>query len=705
MSKLSGTLVLVACLVAAPAWSDEGMWTFNQFPAATVKAKYGFEPTQLWLDHLRLASVRIAGGCSASVVSPDGLVMTNHHCARSCIDAISGLAGKDYNRDGFLAAKPADEPRCPGMELNQLSDIGDVTMRVQAATAGVGSDKFFDVQKAAIAAIEKECATSDEFRCDVVSLYRGGRYDLYRYRRLQDIRLVFAPEEAIAFFGGDPDNFMFPRYDLDVSFVRIYAADGRPMTMEHHLAWSDGSLREGDLTFVSGNPGGTSRELTRAQLDDDRDWLLPALMNRASEFRGFLTQYQTRGEEQKRHSNDQLFGYENWLKGMKGRHSALADKAFYGQLVQREQDFRARVQAQPELEQQYGKVWDQVAEIVQRQQALRKAHGALERGIDSELFGIARGLVRYAAEVDKPNGERLKEYTDSRLPQFKQGLLSKRPIYKELETATLGWSLTKLREDLGPDHPLVKRVFASRSPNDVARAAVLGSRLADLRTDRNGNATGGLRKALYDGGKAAIDASKDPMIELARALDADARAIRTRVETEVDGPLKQAQEQLARARFAVYGTSNYPDATFTLRLSYGVVKGYVEEGKSVQPFTTIDGAFERHMGAEPFALPASWLAAKGRIGGRVPFNFVTTNDIIGGNSGSPVVNRQGEVVGLVFDGNIQSLGGDYGFDEAINRTVAVHSAALLEALDKVYGARRLVDEIRGGVSAKMAERR
>jgi len=698
MHKLSSTWVLLACMWAAPAWSDEGMWTFNQFPAANVKAKYGFEPTQAWLDHLRLASVRIAGGCSASVVSPGGLVMTNHHCARSCIQDVAGLAKKDYNRDGFLAAKAADEPRCPGMELNQLSEISDVTARVQTATAGVAGDKFFDVQNAAIAAIEKECATSDEWRCEVVSLYRGGRYDLYRYRRFQDIRLVFAPEDAIGFFGGDPDNFMFPRYNLDVSFVRIYAADGQPMKMENHLAWSDGSLREGDLTFVSGNPGGTSREFTRAQLDDDRDWRLPAQMNIASEFRGFITQYQTRGAEQKRHSNDQLYGYENWLKLMKGQHAALADKAFYGQLVQREQDFRARVQAQPELERQYGKVWDEMAEIVQRRQALRKPHGALERGINSDLFRIARRLVRYAAEVGKPNGERLKEFTDSRLPQFRQGLLSKSPIYPELETATLGWSLTKLREDLGPDHPLVKRLFASRSPTDVARAAVQGSRLADLRTDRDGNATGGLRKALFDGGKAAIDASNDPMIELARALDADARAIRTRVETEVDGPLRQAQERLARARFAVYGTSNYPDATFTLRLSYGVVKGYVENGTAVPPFTTVAGAFARHTGAEPFALPASWLAAKGRLGGLVPFNFVTNNDIIGGNSGSPVVNRMGEVVGLVFDGNIHSLGGDYGFDEAVNRTVAVHSAVVLEALDKVYGAQRLVEEIRGGTS-------
>jgi hypothetical protein len=568
-----GLSALAAGLAAAPAWSDEGMWTFNQFPAARVLAKYGFTPTQPWLDHLRLASVRIAGGCSASVVSPDGLVMTNHHCARRCIDAVSGLTHKDYNRDGFLARTLADEPRCPGMELNQLSDISDVTSRVQAATAGAASDQFFDVQKAAIAAIEKECATSDEFRCDVVSLYRGGRYDLYRYRRLQDIRLAFAPEEAIAFFGGDPDNFNFPRYDLDVSFVRIYAAAGKPMKMDHFLAWSDGELREGDLTFVSGNPGGTSRELTLSQLDDDRDWRLPAAMNRASEFRGFITQYQSRGAEQKRHSNDELFGYENWLKAMKGRHAALADKAFNAQLVQREQDFRARVQSQPELQRQYGTVWDEVAGIVQRQQALRKTYGALERGQNSELFDLARGLVRYAAEVGKPNGDRLKEYTDSRLPQYKQGVLSKRPIYKEMETATLGWSLTKLREDLGPDHPLVKRLFARRRPQDIARAAVQGSHLDDLQTDRTGNAFGGLRKRLFDGGKAAIDASKDPMIELARTLDPDARALRKRVETEVEGPLKQAQEKLARARFAVYGSSNYPDATFTLRLSYGAVQG------------------------------------------------------------------------------------------------------------------------------------
>ncbi len=695
---------IAALLSAAPAFADEGMWTYNNFPAAKVKAKYGFEPTKDWLDHLRLASVRIAGGCSASVVSADGLVMTNHHCARECIENLSGLTKKDFNKDGFFAKTEKDEARCPGMELNQLAEITDVTRKVQDATKDVPVEKFSDVQKATIAGIEKDCATSDEFRCEVVTLYRGGRYDLYKYRRFQDIRLVMAPEDQIAFFGGDPDNFMFPRYDLDVSFVRIYGADGKPMKMEHHLAWSDGTIKEGDVTFVSGNPGGTSRGLTVAQLDDDRDMRLPMSLFRLAEIRGFITQYQERGKEQKRHSNDLLFGVENGFKALKGRHAALADKAFYGQLVKNEQDFRAKVKAKPELEKQYGQVWDTIAGLVKKQQAWRKEYNALERAPISDLFGIARTLVRYAEESGKPNGERLKEYSDARLPQLKGNLLANKPIYEEMEIATLTWSLTKMREDLSPDHPVIKRVFGNKSPAEIATAAVKGSKLKDLKTDKTGNATGGFRKELFDGGKAKIDASKDPMLELARAWDSEARAIRKKYETEVDGPLKKQQELLARARFAVYGDAIYPDATFTLRLSYGAVEGYEENGARVTPFTKIAGAFERHTGADPFALPKSWLAAKAKLGMDVPFNFVTSNDIIGGNSGSPMVNARGEVVGLVFDGNIQSLGGDYGFDASVNRTVAVHSAALLEALEKVYGATRLVTEIKGSSGASTGQK-
>jgi hypothetical protein len=372
--------------------------------------------------------------------------------------------------------------------------------------------------------------------------------------------------------------------------------------------------------------------------------------------------------------------------------------------VKNEADFRARVKAKPELEKAYGKTWDEIAGLVKKTQEIRKEYNALERGLSySDLFDIARAIVRYNEEKDKPNGERLREYTDARLPQLKASVLSNKPIYDELEITTLTWSLTKLREDLGPDHPVVKKVLGTKSPAEVATAAVRGTKLKDLKTDKNGNAIGGFRKELFEGGKAKVDASKDPMLELVRSFDADARAIRKKFETEIDGPMKKALEDLAKARFAVYGESIYPDATFTLRLSYGQVKGYLENGKEVKPITTLAGAFARHTGSEPFALPKTWLAAKPKLNLDTPFNLATTNDIIGGNSGSPMVNQKGEVVGLVFDGNIQSLGGDYGFDESVNRAVAVHSAAIIEALDKVYGARRIVDELKPAAPVKAGQ--
>jgi Peptidase S46 len=688
-------LGLVALVCAPAAFADEGMWTFNNFPADKVKAKYQVDITKEWLDHVRLSSVRIAGSCSASVVSPDGLVMTNHHCARGCIQNVSSLQKKDFNRDGFFAKNQADEPRCPGMELNQLTEITDVTAKIQEATKAAPDNKFSEIQRAAIVAVEKECGTSDDVRCEVVTLYRGGRYDLYKYRRFSDIRLVFAPEDAIAFFGGDPDNFMFPRYDLDVSFLRIY--DGKankPLKMEHFLAWAKDTVKEGDLTFVSGNPGGTNRGLTVAQLEDDRDMRLPISLMRLSELRGVLTEYQNRGVEQKRHSNDILFGIENGLKANKGRHAALADSAFYGQLLKNEADFRAKVKAKPELEKAYGAVWDNVGDLVKKAQSIRKEFGALERGPRGDLFGFARTLLRYAEESAKPNGDRLREFSDARLPQLKNNLLSNEPVENELEVLLLSWSLTKIREDLGPDHPVVKKMFGSKSPQEIAATLVKTTKLGALKADKNGNAISGLRKELFEGGKAAIEASKDPMIEFARLFDADARAIRKKYETDVDGPIKKQGELLAKARFAVYGTSIYPDATFSLRLSYGQIKGYEENGAKVNPITNMAGAFVRHTGATPFALPKTWLAAKEKIDGQTPFNVASTNDIIGGNSGSPLINKNGQVVGLIFDGNIQSLGGDYGFDEPVNRSVSVTSASLLEALDKIYGAKRVADELR-----------
>ncbi|MCA2980650.1 MAG: S46 family peptidase [Myxococcaceae bacterium] len=689
----------LAALVALPALADEGMWTFNAFPSAEVKKKYGFEPTKEWLDQVRLASVRIAGGCSASLVSADGLVMTNHHCARTCIENLSGLSKKDFNRDGFLAKTLAEEAKCPAMEMNQLVEIVDVTRRVQDATRGVADDRFAETQKTEIAKIEKECATSDEFRCDVVTLYRGGRYDLYKYRRFQDVRLVMAPEDAIAFFGGDPDNFMFPRYDLDVTFLRLWGPDGKPLKTDTFFRFSAAGAKDGELTFVSGNPGGTSRTLTVAQLKDDRDARLPMRLFRLAELRGLVTEYQNRGAEQKRHSNDTLFGVENGFKALKGRHAALADAAFFGKLVANEDDFRKKVNADPKLKADFGRVWDEIERLTAKSAALRKEYGALEGGPYADLFGKARALVRLADESGKPNGERLKEFTDSRLPQLKAQLLSNAPIYKELEIARLTWSLTKIREDLSPDHPVVKKMLGARAPAEVARELVTGTKLdvqgAPDPKAKNGKPAPGSRLALFEGGKAAVDASKDPMIAFARSFDAEARAVRTRFENEVEGPLKKQQELLAKARFAVYGEKLYPDATFTLRLSFGAVKGYVEDGREVKPFTTLGGAFERHTGAEPFALPKKWLDAKGALALDTPFNLATTNDIIGGNSGSPLINKDREVVGLIFDGNIQSLGGDYGFDETVNRAVSVHSAALLEALAKVYGAQRLVEELKG----------
>ncbi len=677
--------VVVVLSAAFTAQADEGMWTFNGFPSADVKAKYGFQPTQDWLDRVRLASVRIAGGCSASLVSKNGLVMTNHHCAHHCIEQLSSLSAKkqDFIKNGFWAAAPADELKCPDMEMNQLVQITDVTAKVQDATKNTPADKFAEVQRSAIAAIEKDCATSDEFRCDVVTLYRGGRYDLYKYQRFQDVRLVFAPELPIAFFGGDPDNFMFPRYDLDMSFLRLYGKDGKALETPAFFPFSAAGAKDGELTFVSGNPGGTSRLLTVAQLMMDRDVRWPGTIARYSELRGLLTEYQLRGAEQKRHSTSNLFGVENSLKAIKGRHAALADPAFFESFVKAEADFRKKVDANPKLKKAYGGAWDGVAAGVAKARLLRKAYVALEGGPLGDLFGAARSLVRYAAESKKPNGDRLREFTESRLPQLKHQLTGGSPIYPELETALLSWSLVKIREDLGPDHPAVKKLLGGKSPEELAKSLVGATKLADKK----------VRADLFTGGAAAIEASKDAMIEFARLLDDDARALRKKWEDEVDGPIKKNAELIAKARFEVFGTKTYPDATFTLRLSYGKVLGFSDDGTAVAPFTTIGGAFGRHTGQDPFALPKSWLDAKAKLNLETPFNLATTNDIIGGNSGSPMFNQKAEIVGLVFDGNIYSLGGEYGFDEKVNRAVAVDSRAIVESLKNVYGATRLVDEL------------
>ncbi len=672
------------------AFADEGMWTFNAPPIAQVKAKYGFEMTQPWLDHVRLSSARLAGGCSASFISPDGLVMTNHHCSHECIEQLS-TASKDFVASGFYAKTGADEHRCADMEIDQLLAITDVTERIQTATQGLVGDKFDAALKAEKSKIEKRCAGSSKERCDVVTLFQGGKYDLYKYRRFQDIRLVFSPELASAFFGGDPDNFMFPRYDLDVSLLRVYE-NGKPAATPDYFKWSPAGAGEGELTFVTGNPGSTSRLLTAAQLNFERDArLLPRLLYLA-ELRGMLTEFQNRGPEQKRISTAALFFTENSFKAIKGYREALADPEFFGRKIAAENELKAGIIAKPELKNAVGNAFE---EIEKAMTALKNIYPRLvfiegypqafqkPQGFSSTLFRIARLLVRASDEYSKPNEKRLREFAVSNVPALEEELFSSAPIYNEFEIATLTFSLTKLREALGPDDPFVKQVFQKQSPSELARSLVTGTKLKDV----------AFRKKLYKVSPAALAASADPMIRLARMIDADSREVRKEYEEKIDSVVTKAGERIAKARFELNGTNTYPDATFTLRLSYGQVKGYEENGHKVPPITRMVGAFNRHTGRDPFALPASWLAAESRLDLNTPLNVCTTNDIIGGNSGSPVINRNAEIVGLIFDGNIQSLGGDYAFDESVNRAVAVTSQGLLEALSKIYGATRIVGEI------------
>jgi hypothetical protein len=689
MKKLAA---FAATALALAARADEGMWTYDAFPGDLVQQRYGFKPDARWLETARLASVRLAQGCSASLVSATGLVMTNHHCAHECVAQLS-TPGKDYVKDGFLATEATGELRCPELEVNQLEAITDVTVQIQKATAGKEGTAFADALKAEKARLEKACQAGDALRCEVVTLFHGGRYDLYRYRRFQDVRLAFAPELAIAFFGGDPDNFTFPRYDLDVAFLRVYQ-DGKPA----HLRWSPGGARDGELTFVAGNPGSTSRELTVARLAYQRDVRLPANLMDALEVRGQLSEYQRRGAEQARHSQDLRFFLENGIKANKGRLAALRDDAFFQGKVAEEAALRAALVRDPELARTALPALDAVARA---QQILRRMRTRLRyqewgAGFEGTLFEHARTLVRGGAERQKPNEARLEEYGDAALPALTQRLFAGAPVYRELERFRLGNALSRMREDLGVDDAFVKKVLGQEAPEGAAARLVDGTRLADP----------GERRRLWDGGTAAVAeaARTDPMLALAIAVDADGRAVRKLYEDEVEAVERKGEEALAEARRKVHGTSGYPDATFSPRLSFGKVAGLVEDGKPVPPFTTLGGAYGRATGREPFALPPRWLEAKAKLDLATPFNLVTTNDIIGGNSGSPVFNQRLEVVGLIFDGNIWSLGGDYGYDPALNRAVAVDSRAILTALDRVYDARRLVKELEGSGAGPTAGR-
>ncbi len=675
------SLALPALSIAA-----EGMWTLDNLPGTRLQAEYGFKPTAEWVRNVMLSSVKLPG-CSGSFVSKDGLVMTNHHCASGCIEQLS-TAKQNYVENGFLAKKREEEQVCPALELNRLEDISDVTDEVKKATAGLEGTEFKQAQNAINAKLTSTCVGEDKekIRCDIVDLYHGGRYHLYKYHRYADTRLVWAPEKSIAFFGGDPDNFNFPRYDLDITMLRVYE-NGRPVETKNFFPFSKIGPQEGEMTFITGHPGSTQRQLTMAQLNSLRDIGLIDRLQHLAELRGVLTQYRKTSPEAARIADHLLFGTENSYKAGVGRLKTVLHPEFIARKQAEETALRQFVESRPELKAKIGAAWDAIANAQENYRLLHRITSMTEgaEAFSSDYFRIARYLVRAADEKIKSNTERLPEFTETRLPGVQQMVFSKAPIYPEFERVKLTHSLTKMREDLGSNHTFVRQVLGKLSPEQLTEKLVSKTRLADIE----------YRKTLWNGGKEAIIQSDDPFIKLALAVDADSRSARKRMEQEVLSVVQKNAELIAQARFLQTGTSVYPDATGTLRLSYGEVKGWQSGEQTVKPFTNFAGAFEHETGATPFALPASWHAAKTRLNLQQSYNFVTNNDIIGGNSGSPVINRNGEIVGLVFDGNIHSLGGAFWFDERNNRSVAVHSVGILEAMDKIYHAQDLLKELNG----------
>jgi hypothetical protein len=684
-------LLAVGCALmtfASAARGDEGMWLFNNPPRKHLKDKYQFDATPQWLEHVQKSSVRFNSGGSGSFVSPDGLVMTNHHVGADCLQKM-GDKDHNYYRDGFRAKTRADEKKCDDLELNVLMSIEDVTDRVKAAVKpDMTPEQAFAARRSIMSEIEKESLDKTKLRSDVVTLYQGGLYHLYRFKKYTDVRLVFAPEQQIAFYGGDPDNFEYPRYDLDVCLFRVYEND-KPAKVEHYLKWSKEGVQENQLVFVSGHPGRTDRLATLDELAYLRDTGFPFLLQRLNRWEVMLLAYSGRSEENARQAKEFLFGVQNSRKARIGGLAALLDPELMARKKEQQQKLQAKANEGPDLKDARA-AWDRIAKAQKVRAANIHKYTMLEggAGFNNELFGIARQLVRAAAEKPKPNGQRLREYRDSNLESLELQLFSTAPIYPEYEKAKLADALTFLAGQLGYENKLVQEVLAGKSPSERAYELVKGTKLAEVP----------VRKKLYEGGQKAIDESKDPMILLAKLVDAEARAVRKAIETEVDEVQRQAYGEIAKVKFALEGTSTYPDATFTLRLAFGTVKGYEEDGRKVPALTTFAGLYERaaeHHNQPPFDLPPRWVKAKDRLNLNTALNFVCTADIIGGNSGSPVINRDAEVVGLIFDGNIQSLMLDFAFSEEQARAVAVASQGIIEALRKVYDANDLADELTG----------
>jgi len=665
-----------AVLPISAAHADEGMWTFDAFPAAKMRADYGWAPDQAWLDHARSAALRLTGGCSASFVSSDGLILTNHHCVVDCLQNLS-TAKSDLVANGYTAGTRERERLCPGQQAEVVSAITDVTPQVKAAIGSLTGDAAVKARDAKIAEIEKAgCTDTAKTRCQVVKLYGGGEYKLYTYRKYSDVRIVWAPEFQAAFFGGDPDNFNFPRYALDIGFLRAYE-NGKPVSTPNHLQFNPRPPVDGEATFVIGNPGSTQRLYTMDQLAFAREVQVPITVAIYSELRGRLIAEMEQSPVKAREGQEELFFIENSLKVYKGLNQSLNDPAFMKKLADAEADLRARAAANPAI----GNPWAEVDRAVAAYRNIYIPNRFMTPRDD--LYTYALELVRAAEERTKPNGERLPGYTESALPLLEKEVLDPKPIHPWLDQLQLEWALSKAREYLGADDPDTKLLLGKESPEGLAGRLVKGTRLADP----------AFRKALWTGGKAAIDASADPMIVFARKIDARQRDLQKLYNEQYDAPVTAAQAKLSQARFAAYGNSVYPDATFTLRISYGKVQSWVERGKPVPTRTTMAGAFDRATGAQPFKLANAFVAHEKQIDKSTVYDFVTTNDIIGGNSGSPVLDRSGTVIGAAFDGNIYSIAGNYGYDPVLNRTVVVSMAAVQEALKRIYPAPALLAEL------------
>jgi hypothetical protein len=676
--------VMLIVILSPYSRADEGMWTFDNIPSSLLQERYNFTPTQEWLDHVRLSSVRFNDGGSGSFISPEGLVLTNHHVAHGQLQKLS-TAENNYALDGFYAKTRAEELQCPDLELNILMSQEDVTANVASAVKSDMSDEQAQkARDAKIADIEKKSLKETGFRSNVIKLYHGGEYWLYRYKRYTDVRLVMAPEQQAAYFGGDYDNFTYPRYDLDFTIFRAYEND-KPVESKHYLKWNVEGASENELVFVSGNPGRTQRLLTYAQMIYQRDTYHPMVLEYLTQLRVIYQSYADLGEEQNRQATGKLFGIDNSLKAYTGRYEGLLDENLMADHLERENELRDKVTGNAELKDRYSDIWTNIEAATQTQ--IEGAKKYFYQGIrGSKLAELAQKLIFFIIESPKPDGERLHGYHDSDLQSLRFRLFSPAPIYKEMEKHVLGGALRMSLSQLGADDPALKTILNGRTPEETAKALIADTKIIDV----------DFRKKLIDGGKKALKRSKDPLITLFRELEPLLRENIEYKKNTIESVLTANGEKLAHARFVLYGKQAYPDATFTLRLSYGAVKGYPMNGTIAPYKTTLYGMYDRALSFDQsvdFVLPQRYWDNQQQLDLSTPVNFVCTCDIIGGNSGSPVINKNGELVGLVFDGNIESLVGNFMFDETKNRTVSVHSAYIIEALNELYDAPGLADEI------------